>query len=309
MMHAPDPVWSAPDLTGRIALVTGATRGVGRGIAAVLGECGATVVVTGRSSERGTRTENLPGTVEDTAREVDHRGGTGIPVRVDHFDDDATAALFEQIRTEHGRLDLLVNNVWAGYERGQEAKFDAPFWRQPLWRWDLCLGSLRAQYLCSQLAVPLMQQRGGLLVVIGFTAGSSLLGQVAYDVAKQGADRMVRAMAQELRHLPVIPVGVHPGFVRTERVEAAWDLLGEGPARIVHTPEYVGRAVACLAADVDLGRHAGLCLPVGDLARAYEFTDVDGKQPPRFELEGRMTLATRMERLNRVARDAAGARA
>ena len=297
--------WSAPDLKGSIALVTGASRGIGRGIALALGDAGATVYVTGRSVSSGDRTEGLPGTIEDTAREVGERGGNGIDVRCDHSVDADVERLFERITKEHGRLDLLVNNAWAGYERYTEVRFDARFWDQPVWRWDQYFGSLRGQFIASRLAAPLMlAQESGLIVNIGFRDGDVYLGQVPYDVCKMAADRMVVGLAHDLRKKGVAAVALHPGFVRTERVEAAWKMLGDGPAQVVHSPEYVGRAIACLAGEEEIMELSGQTLAVGDLAQRYGFTDTDGRQPPAFRLEGRMTLAARMERLGRFVRQA-----
>lgn len=296
-MSSDPATWTPPDLSDAVALVTGASRGVGRGVAAALGDAGATVYVTGRS-RAGNSTENLPGTVDDTAAEVSRRGGRGIAVCCDHFDDAQTAAVFELIERDHGRLDLLVNNAWAGYERGEDAKFDAPFWTQPVWRWDLFANSLRAQYVASQRAVPLMlDANSGLIVNVSFTDGDTYLGQVAYDVSKTSSDRMAVDMAYDLRKTRITAVSIHPGLVRTERVAAAWAALGEGPAAVAHSAEYVGRAIACLLADPDRHQRAGSRVAVGDLADAYDFDDVDGRRPGAFKLEGRMTLATRMQRL------------
>jgi NAD(P)-dependent dehydrogenase (short-subunit alcohol dehydrogenase family) len=201
-----------------------------------------------------------------------------------------------------GRIDLLVNNVWAGYERWGERRFDAKFWEQPLWRYDLCFDSLRAHYVCTQLAAPmLLDAPRGLVVTIGYTDGPTYLGQVAYDVAKHAADRMVVALAHDLARTDVVALGLHPGFVRTERVDGAAEHLIGGPATIVHSPEYVGRAVAHLAADPDLGPRAGTVVAVGDLADVYGFDDVDGRRPAAFRLEGRRTLANRMEKLHQAA--------
>jgi NAD(P)-dependent dehydrogenase (short-subunit alcohol dehydrogenase family) len=282
--------------------VTGASRGVGRGIASALGDAGAKVYVTGRSVRGAETTEQLPGTIDDAADDVTARGGTGVAVRCDHTNDDDVHALFERIARDEGRLDVLVNNAWSGYERLTETPFDAPFWEQPMWRWDLFAASLRGQFLTSRLAAPLMiPQRSGLIVTISFTDGDVVLGQTAYDVCKQGADRMAISMAHELRRKKVAAIALHPGFVRTERVAAAWDQIGEGPAQVAHSAEYVGRAVAALAADPDVLGRTGQRLAVGDLAGEYGFNDVDGRQPPAFKLEGRITLATRMDRINRVA--------
>jgi NAD(P)-dependent dehydrogenase (short-subunit alcohol dehydrogenase family) len=293
--------WAPPRLGDRVALVTGASRGVGRGVALALGDGGATVYVTGRSVRGDVVTENLPGSINETAEQVSERGGVGIAVRCDNTDDGQVEKLMARIAGDHGRLDLLVNNAWSGYERSHEVPFDAPFWQQPPWRYDLFAASLRGCYLTSRLAVPLMLPDGrGLIVNVSFTDGDTYLGQVAYDVIKYATDRMSFAMAQELDRHGLIAVALHPGFVATERVRAAWAAIGAGPAQVLHSPEYVGRAVAALLADTDLRSLSGARLAVGDLARRYGFMDIDGRQPPAFRLEGRMSLATRMARLNRV---------
>ncbi|MGW0734085.1 SDR family NAD(P)-dependent oxidoreductase [Streptomyces sp. NPDC002851] len=294
--------WTPPDLGGSVAVVTGASRGVGRGIALALGEAGATVYVTGRSTRDGERTEDLPGTVDDTADEVTRRGGKGIAVHCDHRRPEDNQALAERIEADHGALDLLVNNAWAGYERMTEVRFDAPFWEQPMWRYELFEASLRAQYDVTRRLAPLMLPRQrGLVVGISFTDGDIYLGQVGYDVFKSAADRMCRGFAADLRKKGIAAVSLHPGFVRTERVAADWEAMGSGPAAVVHSPEYVGRAVACLLDDPEVTARSGSVLSTGDLAAEYDFDDVDGKRPPTFRLEGRMSLATRMYRLNRAS--------
>ncbi|MEU5128131.1 SDR family NAD(P)-dependent oxidoreductase [Streptomyces mobaraensis] len=298
--------WTPPDLSGKVAVVTGASRGVGRGIALALGDAGATVYVTGRSTRGGARTEGLPGTVDDTADEVTARGGKGVALRCDHGTAADNEALVDRIRADHGRLDLLVNNAWGGYERSADVRFDAPFWDQPMWRYELFEASLRGQYDVTRRLVPLMfEQDRGLVVGISFTDGDIYLGQVGYDVFKSAADRMCRGMAADLRKRGVAALSLHPGFVRTERVAAAWELMGSGPAAVVHSPEYVGRAVAALLADPAVGEKSGQVLSTGDLAVEYGFADVDGRRPPAFRLEGRMSLATRMHRLTKAV-DGAG---
>lgn len=299
--------WRTPDLSGRVAVVTGASRGVGRGVALALGDAGMTVYVTGRSTRSGARTEDLPGTVEDTADEVTRRGGKGVAVRCDHGVAEQNGALAEQLAHEQGHLDLLVNNAWSGYERSAEVPFDAPFWEQPLWRYELFETSLRAQYDVTRRLVPLMLSRQGALVVgISFSDGDIYLGQVGYDVFKSAADRMCRGFAADLRKKGVAAVSLHPGFVLTERVDALSEQLSSGPASVMHSPEYVGRAVAALLADPAVAERSGTVLTTGDLAAEYGFADLDGRRPPAFRLEGRMSLATRMDRLNRAVGDARG---
>ncbi|WP_225803438.1 SDR family NAD(P)-dependent oxidoreductase [Streptomyces sp. NK15101] len=298
--------WNAPDLSGKVAVVTGASRGVGRGIALALGAAGATVYVTGRSTRDGARTEGLPGTVEETAEEVTARGGKGVAVRCDHGTAADNEALADRVQADHGGLDLLVNNAWGGYERSAEVRFDAPFWDQPMWRYDLFETSLRAQYDVTRRLVPLMLPRqSGLVVGISFSDGDIYLGQVGYDVFKSASDRMCRGFAADLRKKGVAALSLHPGFVRTERVEAAWEAMGDGPASVVHSPEYVGRAITALLADPGVMERSGKVLSTGDLAVEYGFADVDGRRPPAFRLEGRMSLATRMHRLNKVVTSAA----
>jgi NAD(P)-dependent dehydrogenase (short-subunit alcohol dehydrogenase family) len=292
--------WTPPNLYGQVALVTGASRGVGRGIALALGEAGATVYVSGRSTRDRVSPEGLPGTIDDTAEEVTSRGGTGIAVRCDHLVDEQVEALFTRIASDRGRLDLLVNNAWSGYERMTDVPFDAPFWRQPKWRYDLFAAGLRSQFTASQHAASMMMSQDcGLLVSIGYTDGDVYLGQAPYDMAKTAANRLSWAMAQDLRRETIASIALHPGFVRTERVEAVIDSVDSGPSSVVHSPEYVGRAAAMLLGDPEVMKYTGQNLTVGDLAQHYGFADLDGRQPPPFHLEGRPSLATRMEWLNR----------
>jgi NAD(P)-dependent dehydrogenase (short-subunit alcohol dehydrogenase family) len=275
-----------PDLSGCVALVAGATRGGGRGVAIELGRAGATVYVTGRSSRAGGSTEGLPGTVDETAEEVTARGGRGIAVVCDHTDAVQVAALFTRVREEQGRLDLLVSNAWSGYEGHDVATFSAPFWQQPLEeRWQkMFVAGVRAHLLAAQAAAPLMLvQRAGLIIsTVAWSAGD-YLGNLVYDAAKATLVRLVFGMAQELRPYNVAAVALAPGFVRTERVLAAhaahpFDLSG------TESPEYLGRAVTALAADAEVMARTGQALTAGDLAREYGFTDVDGTQPAAFRM-------------------------
>lgn len=270
-------------LRGKTALVTGASRGAGWGIAVSLGAAGATVFVTGRSARGAATTENMPGTVDDTADEVTRRGGNGIAIRCDHTNDDEVTALFARIKKEQGKLDVLVNNVWGGYEQHDFRSFLAPFWEQPKRYWEaMFVAGVRAHLMASQLAAPLMiEQKHGLIVnTIAWDAGK-YLKSIYYDLSKTAISRMALGMAQELKPHNVAAVALAPGFMRTERVMAAharhpFDLSG------TESTEYLGRAVVALASDANIMQKSGQTLTVGDLAQEYGFTDVDGKQPPPF---------------------------
>jgi NAD(P)-dependent dehydrogenase (short-subunit alcohol dehydrogenase family) len=276
-------------LTDRVAVVTGASRGVGRGIARALGEAGATVYVTGRSARGGPTTDSMMGTIDDTADEVTARGGHGVPVRCDHTDDRQVEALFARVRQEHGRLDVLVNNVWGGYEGKGLRDGTVYFWEQPFAeRWDkMFTAGVRAHYVASALAAPLMlPQRRGLIVSTIAWDHDKYIGNF-YDVAKHAIVRMIHGMAIELRKHNVAAVALAPGFTRTERVlaafgadEARWrEFPGLGQTE---SPEYVGRAVVALAADPEVMKKSGRAFRAGELAPEYGFTDVDGRQVPPF---------------------------
>jgi NAD(P)-dependent dehydrogenase (short-subunit alcohol dehydrogenase family) len=274
-----------PDLRGKIAVVTGASRGGGRAIALALGEAGATVYVTGRSVRGGITTEGLPETIDDTADEVAARGGIGIPVRVDHTVDQEVEDLFARVRAEHSRLDLLVNNAWGGYEAYDGAGFVAPFWEQPLSRWDsMFTAGVRTHFVASRFAAPLMIDQGaGLIVSTVAWAFGDYLGSLYYDVAKASIIRMIFGMAHELKPHRVAAVAVAPGFMRTERVLAAhaaepFDL------GVTESPAYLGRAVRALASDPNVIVKTGQLLTAGELAREYGFIDVDGRQPEPFRI-------------------------
>ena len=263
------------DLAGKVALVTGASRGVGRGIALGLGEAGATVYLTGRTVEEGRAAVALPGTIYETAAEVDRLGGRGIAVRCDHRDDAQVADLVKRIRTEQGRLDILVNNVWGGYEHFYDG---TEFWTVPLARWDaMFTAGVRAHYVASVLVAPLMIEQGrGLIVTISSFAGQKVDAGVAYSVAKAADDRMAACMAHELRPHNVAAVALYPGLVRTEGVLKAGEYFDLSNSE---SPQFIGRAVAALAADSDVLRRTGQVLVAAALARDYGFTDVDGKRP------------------------------
>lgn len=273
-------------LQGKVAIVTGASRGAGRAIAITLGEEGATVYVTGRSTSSGPTTEGLPGTIQETSAAVTERGGTGIPIRCDHTRDEEVEALFQRVRADQDRLDILVNNVWGGYENHSGDAFTDPFWEQPPELWErMFVAGLRAHFMASRLAAPIMiPRRTGIIINIVAWAFGEYLGNLYYDVAKAATIRMAYGMAQELRPHEITAVALAPGFMRTERVLRAYE---ERPFDLSATesPEYLARAVAALAADEHVIHRSGSILTAGELAREYGFTDIDGRRPGPFRIE------------------------
>lgn len=274
-------------LTGKVALVTGASRGVGKGVALGLGEAGATVYVTGRTVREGAAAVALPGTVQQTADQVTRQGGQGIAIRCDHTNDDEVQAVFERITREQGRLDVLVNNVWGGYEfyhDGTEFWNEKGFWTAPISRWDKSFqAGVRAHYVASVLAAPLMIAQGsGLIVNISFFAAQRDDRGVAYAAAKAADDRMASAMAHELRPHGVAAMSLYPGLVRTEGVLKAGDFFDLSNSE---SPQFIGRVVAALAADPDFMRHSGQVLVAAAVAQEYGVADVDGKQPRPVTVE------------------------
>jgi len=281
-------------LNNVVALVTGASRGAGRGIARELGAAGATVYVTGRSVGGRPTTDNVPGTIDECAREVTDRGGVGIAVRCDHTVDVDVAALFGRIRDDHGRLDILVNNVWGGYESSDCRPLPlVPFWEQSLIQWDgMFTAGVRAHLTASCLAVPLMlpQRRGLIVSTTANLEALPYMSNLFYDLAKNAVARMTWAIAQEMRGSGIAALAVAPGFMRTERVVEAFRRAGaadaiNGPGGPKETTAYLGRAIVGLASDEPVIEKSGQLVDVGTLAREYGFTDIDGKQPPPFRVE------------------------
>jgi NAD(P)-dependent dehydrogenase (short-subunit alcohol dehydrogenase family) len=260
----------------RIALVTGASRGCGRGIALVLGERGWKVYLTGRSVRGQPTTLGRPGTIDDTAEQVTARGGTGIAIRCDHTDDAQVTKVFEQIKAEQGRLDLLVNNAWSGYEISPSA--DLPFWEIEWRHWDLMFtGGLRATAFASRLAAPMMIEAGrGLIVNITWVLDRPH-GHAFYEVVKNGTNKLTEQLADDLRPHGVACVAVSPGWMRLERMD-----LTPAEAAMTESAEFPGRAVAALADDHDVLARSGQVFTTPQLAREYGFTDVDGSQQSEF---------------------------
>jgi len=283
--------WTPPDLSGRVAVVTGATRGVGRGVAEVLGECRATVYVTGRSTRDHPGVG--PGTIEETAAAVDANGGWGVAVRVDHTDDADVEALFARVRDEQGGLDLLVANSWGGYQNYDRATFTSPFWEQPISRLDTMFATgLRTQFTAARGAAPMMLERGsGLIVCTGYTTPTHYLGSLPYDVVKAAVGRLVVGLAHELRPHGVNAVGVWPGFTRTEAVVSSFAAGGQEPPPETHSPQFVGRAIASLLADPELPGLSGHGIQAAELAARYGFTDVDDREIAPFAMPEDLRLA------------------
>ncbi|MFW6124830.1 MAG: SDR family oxidoreductase, partial [Pirellulales bacterium] len=266
--------------------MTGASRGAGRGIALVLGQAGATVYVTGRSTRAEGATGNRRETIDETAELVAARGGRAIPVGCDHTVDSDVEALFDRVRREQGRLDLLVNNAWGGYERAVDF---SPFWQIPLVHWSLMFDAgVRSHLVAARCAVPLLLAQGrGLIVATTAAVGTQYRGNLFYDVAKTATNRMAVAMAEDLRPHGVAIVAFSPGWMRTEKVldafktdAANWYAIA--PLEKTESTEYVGRAVVTLAADPHVMQKTGRLLEVADLARQYGFVDIDGRQVPPF---------------------------
>lgn len=264
-----------------VALVTGASRGVGKGVALALGEAGLTVYLTGRTVEEGAGVEGLPGTIYRTAQEVEHIGGRAIPVPCDHRDDAQVEAVFRRIMNDHRRLDILVNNVWGGYEGlTLDGRYvdSLPFWEQPLARWDgMFAAGVRAHYVASVFAARAMtRQRRGLIVTISFWAAQTFVGSPAYGAAKAADDKLVRDMAYQLRDFNVAAVALYPGLVRTENVMRFAEFFD---LRSSESPQLAGRAVVALAGDPGIMTKTGQVLVAAALAQEYGFADIDGRQP------------------------------
>jgi NAD(P)-dependent dehydrogenase (short-subunit alcohol dehydrogenase family) len=294
-------------LRGRVAVVAGATRGAGRGIAAALGEAGATVVCTGRSSRTGALRSDYdrPETIEETAELVTELGGTGVAVPVDHLDSDQVRALAERVRHDHGHVDVLVNDIWgAEVLKGRPAD-----WNTPIWEHDLDKGlrilrlAIDTHLVTSHHLLPLLVDRpGGLVVEVtdGTTEHNATEYRISvfYDLAKVAVNRLAFSQGHELAPRGATAVALTPGWLRSEMMldaygvsEDSWrDALdparaGEGkpvaPPGFAESesPRFVGRAVAALAADPDRARWNQRSVTAAQLAREYGFTDIDGSQP------------------------------
>ena len=279
---------SRQSLKGKVAVVAGATRGSGRGIAVELGAAGATVYCTGRSTREQASDMNRPETVEETAELVTEAGGTGIAVRVDHTVESDVKALFERLKKESGQLDLLVNDVWGGDPLTEWV----PFWEHSLGNGLLMQErAVHSHLITSHYAAPLLLAQGSGLV-LEITDGETLeyRGSLYYDLAKVSVIRLALAMAEDFKrnNQPITAVALTPGFLRSEAMlehfgvtEDTWrDAVAKEPYFAEsETPHYIGRAVAALAADPNVHQKAGQALSTWHLSEEYGFKDIDGRQP------------------------------
>ena len=285
----PDP--SSPSsehrsLEGRVAVVTGASRGIGKGIAVELGLAGATVVLTARSVEPGP----VAGTIGETVAEIEAGGGRAIGMACDHHDDDAVREVFARVEDEHGRLDVLVNNVYSAIDLAPW--LGTPFWEMPVEAWDQVIDiGVRSHYVAAVLSASMLLETSGLIVNVSSSGAVQYAHNVVYGVGKAALDKMTADMAHELEPHRVAVASLWPGLVRTEIVElgarrtddgrAVLDLPGEGTFDLAdaETPRFVGRGVVALADDPAVMRHSGHALLTSALAEMYGFTDVDGTLP------------------------------
>jgi NAD(P)-dependent dehydrogenase (short-subunit alcohol dehydrogenase family) len=267
-------------LAGRVAVVTGASRGIGKGIALVLAQAGATVYVTGRTVTAGAHP--LPGTVGETAAEADRRGGKGIAVQVDHANDEQVAALFDQVRKEQGRLDILVNNAIA---LPPELTQPGGFWEKPLSNWEMIDVGLRSNFVAAWHAAKLMvPQRSGLIVALSGYVGVTYTYSVIFGTCKTAADRMARDMAIELKPHNIASVSLWQGFTYTERakenLKTVPGMASQLNSAVGSSVEFPGRIIAALAKDPQVMKRTGGTFINAELAQEYGITDTDGRTIP-----------------------------
>ncbi len=274
-------------LKNKVALVAGATRGAGRGIAVELGAAGATVYCTGRTTRAAASSMRRPETIEDTAERVTAAGGTGIAVAVDHSIPERVAALVNQIDREQGRLDILVNDIWGG---DPLTSWGVPFWEHSLSDGLVLLRqAVETHLITSWHAAPLMLRgTGGLIIEVTDGDSDRYRGSFFYDLAKNGVIRLAQAQAAELGPRGVTALALTPGFLRSEAMLEHFGVSEEnwrdGATRDPHfiaseTPHYIGRAVVALATDPDVAMKKGRSLSTWGLSHEYEFTDLDGSRP------------------------------
>jgi len=296
IIEASQEQWDPPDLSGKVAVVTGASRGVGRGVAEVLGECGAIVYVSARSTRESPTTSDPEQTIEVVAEEIKRKGGVGIPIQCDHGSEAEIERLFKQVESDHGRLDILINNVigWDQEPPAPDLKDDlkhmiAPMWQRPVSNWDgnFHVG-LRSHFLACRFGIPLMlEQKQGVIIFTGEQPNDEPNPDLSIDVRAHATARFAFSLAQRLKRRGIVSLLLYPGFPRTEGILNNWNIKHpyfsgwsrEDFLAKTESTHYTGRAVAMLAADPDILSQTGLTLGVHQVALDHGFTDVDGSYP------------------------------
>jgi NAD(P)-dependent dehydrogenase (short-subunit alcohol dehydrogenase family) len=276
---------SNASLGGKVAVVTGASRGMGKGIALALAEQGATVYVTGRTVTPGSHP--LPGTVGETAAEVDRRGGKGIAVKVDHANDEQVAALFARVWREQGRLDILVNNAIA---IPAELTQPGSFWEKPISNWEMIDVGLRSNFVAAWHAARIMvPQKSGLIVAISGYVGVTYTYNVIFGTCKSATDRMARDMAIELKPHQVASLSLWQGFTYTERAQQNLKTVSGMASQLNSAAgtsvEFPGRIIAALARDAEIMKRSGGTFIAAELAQEYGITDIDGRVIPSLRAQ------------------------
>ena len=268
-------------LHNKIALVTGASRGVGKGIAISLAKDGATVYITGRTEHQEDGTTQLPGTIYETEEQIVSNGGKCKAIRCDHTNDQEVVNVFSQIFAEYDRLDILVNSVWGGYEYfndGTEYWLEEGFWSSPMSRWDKMFSSgVRAAYFASsQAAQKMIEKKSGIIFNLSYWASQRNDKGVAYCTSKAATDKMTEAMAHELYKFNIPVICLYPGLVRTEAVLKAKDYFDLTNSE---SPEFIGMVISKLASDINIIDKTGKVLIAAREAIEYGIKDIDGTQP------------------------------
>jgi dehydrogenase/reductase SDR family protein 1 len=275
------------ELDNKIALVTGASRGIGKGIAIALAKSGATVYITGRTANEKHNTTKLSGTIYETEKLITTNGGKCNAIRCDHTNDQEVVKVFNHIFVTHNKLDILVNSVWGGYEYfndGTEFWLEEGFWTSPISRWDKMFSSgVRAAYFASaQAAQKMTKQKSGIIFNLSFWTAQRNDKGVAYCTSKAATDKMTEAMAYELYKFDIPVITLYPGIVRTEAVlqnKQHFDLSNS------ESPEFVGMVISKIASDKKAIEKTGKILIVAKEAMKYGIKDIDGKQPKPLSLD------------------------
>jgi NAD(P)-dependent dehydrogenase (short-subunit alcohol dehydrogenase family) len=275
------------NLKDQIVLVTGGTRGIGKGIVLALSKLGAIVYFTGRTEKEQEGAVLLAGSISSTEQEVKEAGGTAIGMKCDHTVDEQVKEVVDTIIQRHGKIDILVNNVWGGYEYyndGTEFWKEREFWTVPLSRWDkMFQAGVRAYYVASSYVAPVMaEKKKGLIINLSFWSAQRNDRGVAYGVSKAATNKMTETMAYELQPYNVSTITIYPGLVRTESVMKAAEYFDLSNSE---SPEFIGMAIAALASDEEVIKKSGTIQIAAKVALEYGFTDIDGKQPVPLTVE------------------------